>query len=157
MSTDSVEGRAAVGGEIRTGGFALPVPAGWEDRTVPTLTGPTVAGVSMNIVVTRERLCDHMGLGAFASGWVHRLREEVPVRELRPPWDTVTAGVRSQVRTLGWSGGGVDVVQLVALFVAGEHGYAVVGTAAGSALSELDEGFRSTLEGLRLDVAQVPV
>ena len=66
--------------EIRTGGFSLPVPAGWDDRTVPTLTGPTVDGVATNIVVTRERLCDHMGLGAFAAGWVARLREESAAR-----------------------------------------------------------------------------
>ncbi len=142
--------------EIRTGGFTLPVPAGWDDRTVPTLTGPTVDGVATNVVVTREPLCDHMGLGAFASGWVHRLREELPVRELRPPQACEVAGARGQVRTLGWSGGGVDVVQLVALFVVGDQGYAVVGTAAASALAELDDAFRGTVDGLRVHHAEVP-
>lgn len=136
--------------EIRTGGFSVSVPTGWEDRTVATMTGPAVDGVATNIVVTRERLCDHMGLGAFASGWVQRLREELPVRELRPPRQAEVAGVRAQVRTLGWAGDGVSVVQLVALFVAGDDGYAVVGTAAERALAELDEGFRVAVDGLRL-------
>ena len=142
--------------EIRTGGFSLPVPAGWDDRTVPTLTGPTVDGVATNIVVTRERLCDHMGLGAFAAGWVARLREELPVRELRPPQEAGTAGVRSQVRTLAIEVDDVSVVQLVALFVTADHGYAVVGTAAQAALADLDDAFRTTVEALRLDAVEVP-
>lgn len=122
---------------------------------MPTLAGPTVDGVATNIVVTREPLCDHIGLGAFASGWVSRLREETAVRELRPPQEAELDGRRAQVRTLGWSGGGVSVVQIVALVVSEDHGYAVVGTAAESALAELDEAFRATVEGLRLD-AEVP-
>ncbi len=141
--------------QISTGGFSVPLPPTWEDRTVPTVTGPTVDGVTTNIVVTREPLCDHMGLGGFADGWVHRLREELPVRELRAPEHAEVAGVRAQVRTLGWSADGVNVVQLVALLVTDDHGYAVVGTAAATALATLEPAFRATLGGFRLAAREV--
>ncbi len=142
--------------QISTGGFSVPLPPTWEDRTVPTVTGPTVGGVTTNIVVTREALCDHMGLGGFADGWVNRLREELPVRELRRPEHVEVGGARAQIRTLGWSAGGVDVVQLVALLVVDEHGYAVVGTAAAAGVGALEPAFRATLDGFRLTGSEVP-
>ena len=137
--------------EVRAGAVSLPLPAGWEDRTVLTIAGPPVHGVSPNVVVTREELCANMGLGGYAGGWVSRLADELPVRERRPVEHGHVAGQRAQVRCLEWSAQGTAVVQLVALLTADGHGYAVVCTAPAEGFEALEPGFRSVLEGLRLD------
>ncbi len=90
----------------RTAAVALALPDGWSDRTVLTLVGPEVDGFAPNVVVTRERLCDHMGLGGFASGWVNKLRDQIPVAEIRPVETIVIAGERAQLRVVGWDGAG---------------------------------------------------
>ena len=140
--------------EVRAGAISLPLPAGWEDRTVLTIAGPPVHGVSPNVVVTREELCANMGLGGFAGGWVSRLADELPVRERRPVEHGHVAGHRAQLRCLEWSAQGTTVVQLVALLTADGHGYAVVCTAPAEAFDELEPRFRAVVDGLRLAAAE---
>ena len=56
---------------VATGHFALPLPAGWADRTAVTLLAPLEPdGFAPNVVVTREPLCANLGLGGFADGQV---------------------------------------------------------------------------------------
>jgi len=140
--------------EVRAGAVSLPLPAGWEDRTVLTIAGPPVHGVSPNVVVTREELCANMGLGGFAGGWVSRVADELPVHERRPVEHGHVAGHRAQVRCLEWTVQGTTVVQLVALLTAGGHGYAVVCTAPAQAFDDLEPGFRTVFAGFRLDTAE---
>jgi hypothetical protein len=140
--------------EVRAGSVSLPLPAGWEDRTVLTIAGPLVAGISPNVVVTRETLCDNMGLGGFAGGWVSRLGDELPVRERRPVEHVHVAGQRAQLRCVEWEAAGTAVVQLVALFCAGGSGYAAVCTAPASEFDALEPSFRRLIAGLRVDVAE---
>ncbi len=135
---------------VRTGAVALPLPDGWEDRTVATLAGPAENGIAPNVVVTRERLCDHLGLGAFADGWVARLRDEVPVTVLRPAEHLEVDGRRAQLRAVSWQAAGLSIAQLAALVVAGDHGYAIVGTAAAASLPAFEPVFREVLAGVRL-------
>lgn len=142
--------------EVRLGAYSLPLPEGWVDRTVATVAGPMEHGVSPNVVVTREELCDHMGLGAFAAGWIARLSEELPVRELRPVEHETVAGVRAQIRTVGWRATGLEIVQLAALLVADDHGYAIVATAAEQSFEALEPVFRQTIDGFRLSRVEVP-
>jgi hypothetical protein len=137
--------------EVRAGAVCLPLPPGWEDRTVLTIAGPAVSGVSPNVIVTRETLCDNMGLGGFASGWLDRLADELPVRERRPVEHTHVAGQRAQVRCVEWAAAGTAVVQLVALFCAGGSGYAAVCTAPTDAFEAMEPGFRELLAGLRVE------
>ena len=48
---------------VRTDAYQLPLPAGWSDRTAVTLVAPAAADGSVpNLVITREALCDGMGL-----------------------------------------------------------------------------------------------
>jgi hypothetical protein len=140
--------------EVRAGTVSLPLPAGWEDRTVLTIAGPLVAGISPNVIVTRETLCDNMGLGGFASGWLDRLADELPVRERRPVEHTRVAGQRAQVRCVEWAAAGTAVVQLVALFCAGGSGYAAVCTAPTEAFDALEPAFRELFAGLRVEPAE---
>jgi hypothetical protein len=138
--------------QVRAGAISLPLPEGWEDRTVLTIAGPPRDGVAPNVVVTREALCANMGLGGFAGGWLDRLADELPVRERRPVEHGHVAGQRAQVRCVEWSVQGTSVVQLVALLTAAGFGYAVVCTASAGAFDELEPGFRDVLAGLRLDL-----
>jgi hypothetical protein len=110
--------------------------------------------VAPNVVVTREELCANMGLGGFAGGWVSRVADELPVHERRPVEHVHVAGHRAQVRCLEWTVQGTTVVQLVALLTADGHGYAVVCTAPAQAFEELEPGFRTVFEGLRLTPAE---
>jgi hypothetical protein len=140
--------------EVRAGTVSLPLPAGWEDRTVLTIAGPVTDGISPNVVVTRETLCHNMVLGGFAGGWVARLSDELPVRERRPVEHLHVAGHRAQLRCVEWEAAGTAVVQLVALFCAGGSGYAAVCTAPASEFDTLEPGFRALIAGLRVDAAE---
>jgi hypothetical protein len=129
---------------IRRDPFALPVPEGWVDRTVVTLTGPEVDGFASNIVVTAEPLCDGLGLGGFASGWVSRIAEHVAVRELRRAEHVQIAGEPGQVRTIGWAEAGVAISQRAALVV----------TAPADGLDEADEVLAGVLDGFAFAVKE---
>lgn len=140
---------------IRRDPFALPVPAGWVDRTVVTLTGPEVDGFASNIVVTAEPLCDGLGLGGFASGWVSRIAEHVAVCELRRAEHVQIAGEPGQVRTIGWAEAGVAISQRAALVVHDGIGYAIVVTAPADGLDEADEVLAGVLDGFAFAVKEL--
>jgi hypothetical protein len=134
--------------EVRTDAFALPLPDGWVDRTVVTLAGTDDEGYAPNIVVTREALCDHMGLGGFSQGWQTMLADQVPVTPLRPVEHTEIAGRPANVRIVSWAAAGLT--QIAFLFVADEIGYAVVGTCTDDRFAELEPVFRSVAAGFQL-------
>jgi hypothetical protein len=137
--------------EVRTDAFALPLPEGWADRTVVTLAGPAdVAGYAPNIVVTREALCDHMGLGGFSQGWQALLADQVPVTPLGPVEHTEIAGRPANVRIVSWAAAGVRLTQIAFLFVDHEIGYAVVGTCTEDRFVEFEPVFRSVAAGFQL-------
>lgn len=136
--------------EVRTDAFALPLPEGWADRTVVTLAGPPDDGYAPNIVVTREALCDHMGLGGFSQGWQAMLADQVPVTPLRPVEHTEIAGRPANVRTVSWAAAGLRLTQIAFLFVDSEIGYAVVGTCTDDRFAELEPTFRSVAAGFQL-------
>jgi hypothetical protein len=132
-------------GEVRTDAFAFPMPEGWSDRTVVTITGPGDDTYAPNIVVTRELLCDGMGLGAYSSGWLNRLAAEVPVSELRPVEHLDLAGRRAHLRVVGWAAVGLRLRQIAVLTVVGDEGWAMVGTATEWQFDELEAQFRALL------------
>ncbi len=137
--------------EVRTDAFALPLPEGWADRTVVTLAGPADAdGYAPNIVVTREALCDHMGLGGFSQGWQALLADQVPVTPLAPVEHTEIAGRPANVRIVSWAAAGVRLTQIAFLFVDHEIGYAVVGTCTEDRFTEFEPVFRSVAAGFQL-------
>ena len=137
--------------EVRTDAFALPLPEGWADRTVVTLAGPAdPAGYAPNIVVTREALCDHMGLGGFSQGWQALLADQVPVTPLAPVEHTEIAGRPANVRIVSWAAAGVRLTQIAFLFVDHEIGYAVVGTCTEDRFAEFEPVFRSIAAGFQL-------
>jgi hypothetical protein len=136
--------------EVRTDAFALPLPEGWVDRTVVTLAGPADDGYAPNIVVTRETLCDHMGLGAFSQGWQAMLADQVPVTPVRPVEHTEIAGRPANVRIVSWAAAGLRLTQIAFLFVDNETGYAVVGTCTDDRFAELEPTFRSVAAGFQL-------
>lgn len=138
-----------VAASVATDRFTLPLPEGWTDRTAVTITGPEESGVTPNVVVTREALCANMGLGAFSEGWVARLADEVPVRQLGGVEHVRIDGRRAHVRVVSWRAAGLDITQIVGLVVDGGDAYAVVGTASTDAFPALEPAFRSAITGLR--------
>jgi hypothetical protein len=143
-------------GEVRTDAFAFPMPEGWADRTVITITGPGDDVYAPNIVITRETLCDNMGLGGYASGWLNRLATEVPVAELRPVEYAELGGRRAQIRVVGWAAVGLRLQQIAALMVVGVEGWAIVGTATEWQFEELEVRFREVLDRLEIVQPVVP-
>lgn len=120
-----------------------------------TVTGPTEGEATPSLVVTREALCAQMGLGAYSSGWLARLREQIPVEELTAVEHVQIAGRRGHLRQLAWSAAGSSIVQFVGLVTAGEDGYAVVCSGPADRAAALEPVFRSLIADLRLDVTDV--
>lgn len=136
---------------MRTDAFALPLPEGWTDRTVVTLAGSADEdGYAPNVVVTREVLCDHMGLGAFSQGWQTLLSDQVPVTPHGAVQQTEIAGRRANVRIVSWAAAGVHLTQIAFLFVEGELGYAIVGTCTHDRFDEFEPVFRQVAAGFKL-------
>jgi len=136
---------------VRTDAYQLPLPAGWSDRTAVTLSAPAAADGSVpNLVITRELLCDGLGLGGFADGHAHLLRDQVDSFELLSNgWETVD-GQRALVRMVRFRVGESEpLVQLQAFTVRDGLGYVICGTATELAFQEAEPAFREAIDGLR--------
>ena len=136
---------------VRTDAFQLPLPAGWSDRTAVTIVAPAAADGSVpNLVITREALCDGMGLAGFADGHGHLMRDQVDGFELLSNgWETLD-GRRALVRIVRFQIADSDwFVQLQAFLVHDGLGYAICGTATESAFPTAEAVFRETLDGMR--------
>ena len=136
---------------VRTDAYQLPLPAGWSDRTAVTLSAPAaVDGSVPNLVITREALCEGMGLGGFADGHTRLLRDQVDSFELLSNgWETVD-GQRALVRMVRFRVGESEpLVQLQAFTLRDGLGYVICGTATEGAFADAEPLFRQVLEGLR--------
>jgi len=135
---------------VRTDAYQLPLPAGWSDRTAVTLAAPAAADGSVpNLVITREALCQGMGLGGFADGHANLMRDQVAAYELLSNgWETLD-GERTLVRIVRFEVGESVLMQLQAFFVRDGLGYAICGTATEQAFPEAEPAFREALDGLR--------
>jgi hypothetical protein len=139
---------------VRTDAYQLPLPAGWSDRTAVTLVAPAAPDGSVpNLVITREALCDNMGLGGFAEGHLNLMSDQVDALELLSNgWETLD-GERTLVRIVRFQiADSVPLVQLQAFLVRDGLGYAISGTATEAAFPEAEPSFREALDGLRFDV-----
>ena len=84
---------------VRTDAYQLPLPAGWSDRTAVTIVAPAAADGSVpNLVITREALCDGMGLAGFADGHANLMRDQVDAYELLSNGWEALDGERALVR-----------------------------------------------------------
>ena len=136
---------------VRTDAYELPLPTGWSDRTAVTLAAPAAADGSVpNVVITREALCEGMGLAGFADGNAYLMRDQVDQFELLSNgWETLDGRraivriVRFQIADSGW------FVQLQAFLVDDGLGYAICGTATEPSFPAAEPLFREALDGLR--------
>jgi len=135
---------------VTSGTVTIPQPAGWQDRTVLTLVGPMVEGAQPNVVVTRERLCDNMGLGGFSSGWVQKLADQVPALESQPVEHIEISGAAGHLRLLEWEAAGLRLRQLVGLTTIAGDGYAIVCTVPSVAYAAMEAELRAVIEGTRI-------
>ena len=136
---------------VRTDAFQLPLPAGWSDRTAVTLAAPAAADGSVpNLVITREVLCEGMGLAGFAEGHANLLRDQVDSFELLSNgWETVDGG-RALVRMVRFRVGDSEpLMQLQAFTLRDGLGYVICGTATEPAFEDAEPAFREALDGLR--------
>jgi hypothetical protein len=139
---------------VRTDAYQLPLPAGWSDRTAVTIVAPAAPDGSVpNLVITREALCDNMGLGGFADGHLNLMSDQVDSLELLSNgWETLD-GERTLVRIVRFQiADSVPLVQLQAFLVRDGLGYAICGTATEAAFPEAEPAFREALDGLRFAV-----
>jgi len=132
------------------GAVSIPLPEGWEDRTVVTIVGPMSEGAQPNVVVTRETLCNSMGLGGFSTGWVQKLADQVPVVEARPVEHIEIAGHPGHLRCVEWEAAGLRLRQLVGLTTVGLDAYAIVCTVHSSDFDELEPTLRALIEGVEI-------
>jgi hypothetical protein len=144
---------AAAATQARGAGYTVPVPAGWVDRSVTTLTAPpTDDGYVPNVVVTRETLCQGMGLGGFADGYANLLIDQVSSYRVLTTEHTEVDGERALVRTVRWQlADEQPVAQLQAFCIRAGIGYAFVATAAEDGFAAAEPAFREVLAGLRFD------
>jgi hypothetical protein len=136
---------------VRTDAYQLPLPAGWSDRTAVTLAAPAaVDGSVPNLVITREVLCDGMGLAGFADGHAHLLRDQVDAFELLSNgWETVD-DQRALVRMVRFRVGESEPLMQLQVFTVREGlGYVICGTATELAFESAEPAFREALDGLR--------
>ena len=135
---------------VRTDAYQLPLPAGWSDRTAVTMAAPAAADGSVpNLVITREALCNAMGLAGFADGHANLMRDQVDAYELLSNgWEELD-GERTLVRMVRFEVGDSALMQLQAFFVRDGLGYAICGTATEQAYAEAEPAFREALDGLR--------
>jgi hypothetical protein len=136
---------------VRTDAYQLPLPAGWSDRTAVTMIAPAAADGSVpNLVITREALCDGMGLAGFADGHANLLRDQVDAFELLSNgWETLD-GERALVRMVRFQvGDSAPLVQLQVFVLRAGLGYAFCGTATEAAFPAAEPAFREALDGLR--------
>ena len=136
---------------VRTDAYQLPLPAGWSDRTAVTIAAPAAADGSVpNLVITREALCDGMGLAGFADGHANLMRDQVDSYELLSNgWETLD-GERTLVRMVRFQvADSAPLVQLQAFFVRDGLGYVICGTATEQAFPGAEPAFREALDGLR--------
>jgi hypothetical protein len=136
---------------ITSGTVTIQQPEGWEDRTVLTIVGPVTEGAQPNVVVTRETLCNSMGLGGFSSGWVQKLADQIPVQESRPVEHIEISGAPGHLRTVEWEAAGLRLRQLVGLTTIGGSGYAIVCTVPSVAFEALEPQLRAVIEGTQID------
>ncbi|MGA0121998.1 MAG: DcrB-related protein [Gaiellales bacterium] len=135
---------------VAAGAVSVPLPPGWEDRTVPTIVGPASSGAQPNVVVTRETLCNSMGLGGFSTGWVQKLADQVPVLETRPVEHIAISGHPGHLRCVEWEAAGLRLRQLVGLTTVGPDAYAIVCTVHSSDFDELEPTLRALIEGVEI-------
>ena len=143
---------------VRTDAYQLPLPAGWSDRTAVTIAAPAAPDGSVpNLVITREALCDGMGLAGYADGHANLMRDQVDAFELLSNgWEELD-GERALVRTIRFQvADSVPLVQLQAFLVRDGLGYAICGTATEAAFPEAEPAFREALDGLRFAVPAGP-
>lgn len=144
---------AASATQARASGYSLAVPAGWVDRSVTTLTAPpTDDGYVPNVIVTREALCQGMGLGGFADGYANLLSDQVSSYRVLDTEQAEIGGERALVRTVRWQLGEEEpVVQLQAFCTRDGIGYAIVATAAEDGFAAAEPAFREALAGFCFD------
>jgi hypothetical protein len=143
---------------VRTDAYELPLPAGWSDRTAVTLAAPAAADGSVpNVVITREALCEGMGLAGFADGNAYLMRDQVDQFELLSNgWETLD-GERTLVRMIRFQvADSVPLLQLQAFFVREGLGYVISCTATEEAFPEAEPAFRAALDGLRFTPPAAP-
>jgi hypothetical protein len=136
---------------VRTDAYQLPLPAGWSDRTAVTLVAPAAPDGSVpNLVITREALCNGMGLAGYADGHGNLMRDQVDSYELLSNgWEELD-GQRALVRIVRFrvaeSG---PLVQMQVFLVREGLGYSICGTATEAAFADAEPAFREVLGGLR--------
>jgi hypothetical protein len=143
---------------VRTDAYQLPLPAGWSDRTAVTLVAPAAPDGSVpNLVITREALCNGMGLAGYADGHGNLMRDQVDSYELLSNgWEELD-GQRALVRIVRFElAGSGPLVQLQVFLVRDGLGYAICGTATEPAFTAAEPAFREVLDGLRFAAHDTP-
>jgi hypothetical protein len=136
---------------VRTDAYQLSLPVGWSDRTAVTIVAPAAPDGSVpNLVITREALCDGMGLAGYADGHANLMRDQVDAFELLSNgWEELD-GQRALVRIVRFQvADSAPLVQLQAFLVRDGLGYVFCGTASETAFADAERAFREVLDGVR--------
>lgn len=93
-------------------GFTLEAPAGWQDRTITTLVGPTGrGGFAPNVVVIREPLPSDVQLEDYTRSQLERTLAEIPGLEVLSERTMDINGIRAVQRLQRFSAGGRRIQQ----------------------------------------------
>jgi hypothetical protein len=131
----------------------LPLPAGWQDRSVVTLveTAAAVEG-SASIVVTRDEVPPGTDAAQYA-GW----HETVLAREARrtlerlEQGEAVVGGLPAAVRTYRWSLGEQVMRQRMWCLARDRIGVCITASALDRRFDQLEPVFAAAVDGFTLD------
>ena len=142
----------SIASSVGTDAYRLPLPDGWADHTAITIAGAASSdGVVPNVVVTRQVLCQSLGLGGFADGQQNLMRDEVDRYELLANEHCEIAGARALVRTVRFElGGGAALRQRQAFLLHEGLGYTISCTASDAGFDDVEETFAAILKGFEL-------
>jgi hypothetical protein len=134
-------------------GFAVPLPEGWQDRTVLTLVEPAPgAEGSASIVVTRDQLPPGTSPDAYAGMHEAVLRAEAGSRLERLECDQVSvAGRPATVRSYRWALGEEVLRQRIWCIAADGVGLCITASAPEARFEQLAPAFATAVDGFRLE------
>lgn len=119
-------------------GFALTLPAGWADRTMTTLVGPTGrSGFATNIIITQEPVAQGLTSADYARSQLQIARAQMPFLEIVDERSLPLNGAMAFQRLQRFYAEGHHVQQAQTYIVSGLRAFVITYSAA---MAEFDSG-----------------
>ena len=132
-------------------GWTTELPAGWDDRSMITLVGPTDAsGFATNIVVTREQVGYATSVEDYAYQQSAAMHGEVEGYEVLDERSTTVDGAPAVQRLHRFEVEGAELQQVQTFVLGDKVMFVITGTATVAAFDANVQAFRGVVEAFSL-------